>query len=84
MKSQDHLGYPTWAHLLSKTIQSTEPIGKKCQRTCHGIFSNDLQMTMSVTDCMVLTWCDFPQEVGEILLNMMFNIAPTWQIQKNE
>ena len=75
----DHLGYPTFGigHLVRKTDpeygfavgHSVEP--ERVQEA----FEADL--TVACDECSILykTWHTFPEEVQEILVNMMFNLG---------
>ena len=77
---EDHLGYPTFGvgHLIIEDdpeYGQTNPTEVSEERVME-CFLNDLQIqTMSVGGLYGADfWCDFPQEVREILLNMMFNM----------
>ena len=78
----DHLGYPTFGvgHLV---LESDEEHGlevgtKISEQRVKELFEKDLDTAIS--ECIVLygesTWTmDFPDEVQEILVNMMFNMG---------
>lgn len=80
----DHLGYPTFGvgHLV---LESDEEHGKEVGTEIpvwrvKEAFENDLDTAIS--ECIALygesTWTmDFPDEVQEILVNMMFNMGRT-------
>jgi GH24 family phage-related lysozyme (muramidase) len=78
----DHLGYPTFGvgHLV---LESDEEHGQEVgtpvsEQRVKELFEKDLDT--SISECKVLygetTWTmDFPDEVQEILVNMMFNMG---------
>lgn len=78
---EDHLGYPTFGvgHLIIEDDpEYGQPIGTEVsEERVMECFLNDLQIADD--ECCGLYgadfWCDFPQEVREILLNMMFNMG---------
>ena len=77
----DHLGYPTFGvgHLVLKSDEEYgqavgTPVSKERVREC---FEKDLNT--AIDECYTLygpgTFLNFPQEVQEILVNMMFNLG---------
>lgn len=77
----DHLGLPTCGigHLILKTdpehgLEVGTPVS---QARCEELFFKDLQIAQS--ECIQLygsdTWMAFPEEVKEILVNMLFNMG---------
>lgn len=79
----DHLGYPTFGvgHLIKESDpESGSPNGTKVseQRVAE-VFERDLDI--GISECFVLygesTFNNFPGEVQEILVNMMFNMGRT-------
>ena len=78
----DHLGYLTFGvgHLiLIEDPEYGKPIGYKVgEGRVHDAFMHDLKT--SVDECKKLyknCWFGFPNEVQEILVNMMFNMGRT-------
>lgn len=79
---KDHLGYPTFGvgHLILKTDKEFEqdvgtPITEERVREC---FEHDLDT--AVSECEALfkdNWNEYPGELKEILVNMMFNLGRT-------
>ena len=79
---KDHLGYPTFGvgHLvLASDPEHGEPIetpvSEERVREC---FEHDLDLAIS--ECAILYeghWESFPDEVQQILVNMMFNMGRT-------
>ena len=78
----DHLGYPTFGvgHLvLEADDEHGQEVGTKVsEQRVNEAFEKDLDTAIS--ECKVLygetTWTmDFPDEVQEILVNMMFNMG---------
>lgn len=76
----DHLGYPTFGvgHLvLESDPEYGEPVGAPVsQERVRECFEKDLQT--AINECVVLygeAWEDFPGEVQEILVNMLFNLG---------
>ena len=78
----DHLGYPTFGvgHLvLESDEEHGQEVGTKIsEQRVKELFEKDLDTAIS--ECIVLygetTWTmDFPDEVQEILVNMMFNMG---------
>jgi lysozyme len=79
----DHLGYPTFGvgHLVLESdpehgAEVGTPVSEERVREC---FERDLDVAIS--ECKFLfgdvTWESFPDEVKEILVNMMFNMGRT-------
>lgn len=76
----DHLGYPTFGvgHLITESdpehgCSEGTPVSE--ERVAEA-FEQDLNI--SIRECLVLygeRWFDFPDEVKEILVNMMFNLG---------
>jgi len=75
----DSLGYPTFGigHLiLEKDQEDGINIGTPVSKArVTEVFQSDLDTAIS--ECKVLygMWCTFPDEVQEILVNMMFNLG---------
>ena len=79
---KDYLGYPTFGvgHLILKTDKEFEqdegtPITEERVREC---FEHDLDT--AVSECEALfkdNWNEYPGELKEILVNMMFNLGRT-------
>lgn len=77
---KDHLGYDTCGvgHLITDlNPEYGSPVGTPItQERCDGYLVDDLNV--SFNECIILyqPWFkDFPQEVKEILINMMFNLG---------
>ena len=79
----DHLGYPTFGigHLVKTTdpeygAEVGTPVSEERVQEC---FEQDMQL--AIYDCNALygegTFEEFPSEVQEILVNMMFNLGRT-------
>lgn len=76
----DHLGYPTFGvgHLITESDPehgSPEGTPVSEERVAQA-FEQDLNI--AIRECLVLygeRWFDFPDEVKEILVNMMFNLG---------
>ena len=76
----DHLNYPTFGvgHLITKSDgEYGYPIGTKVsEERVAQAFETDLEI--SLRECGLLyghCWSSFPNEVKEILVNMMFNLG---------
>ena len=76
----DHLNYPTFGvgHLIKESDgEYGAPIGTKIsEERVEAVFEEDLNVTLR--ECGVLygfRWSNFPDEVKEILVNMMFNLG---------
>ena len=79
---KDHLGYDTFGvgHLVLETDPEYgqpvgTPVSEERVREC---FEKDL--AISVSECVILykgLWENFPDEVQQILVNMMFNMGRT-------
>lgn len=79
---EDHLGYPTFGvgHLVLESDPEHDwPVGtvvsEERVREC---FEKDLDL--AITECVILfegAWEEFPDEVQQILVNMMFNMGRT-------
>ena len=77
---RDHLGYATFGigHLITKSDpEYGEPVGTPVsEERVDQAFEEDLRVTLG--ECYKLygfRWSDFPNEVQEILVNMMFNLG---------
>ena len=79
---KDHLGYPTFGvgHLVLESDPEHgepdgTPVSEERVREC---FEHDLDL--AVSECVILYeghWETFPDEVQQILVNMMFNMGRT-------
>ena len=76
----DHLGYPTFGvgHLvLESDPEHGQPLGTGIpEDRVASAFEHDLDV--AINECVVLyedSWEGFPEEVQEILVNMMFNMG---------
>jgi lysozyme len=76
----DHLGLPTVGigHLiLESDPEHGAEVGTAVSNArCEELFMQDLQI--AINECIVLygaDWHEFPEEVQEILVNMMFNMG---------
>jgi GH24 family phage-related lysozyme (muramidase) len=77
----DHLGYPTFGvgHLITENDPEHEmEVGDRVrEERVEEVFATDLDIALN--ECEVLyteeKWCQFPVEVQEILVNMMFNMG---------
>lgn len=79
---KDHLGYPTFGvgHLVLESdpehgYDVGEPVSVERVKEC---FEHDLDL--AVSECAILYeghWETFPDEVQQILVNMMFNMGRT-------
>ena len=77
---RDHLGYATFGigHLITKSDpEYGEPVGTPVsEERVDQAFEEDIRITLG--ECYKLygfRWSDFPSEVQEILVNMMFNLG---------
>jgi lysozyme len=77
---KDHLGYPTFGvgHLVLETDpEHGQPVGTPVsEERVRECFEKDLNIAIS--ECAVLYgdgWDTFPEEVQEILVNMLFNLG---------
>lgn len=77
---RDHLGYLTFGvgHLITKSDPEYGfPVGTTIsEERVAEAFEKDLNI--SIRECLVLygeRWFDFPDEVKEVLVNMMFNLG---------
>ena len=78
---RDHLGYPTFGvgHLVTRDDDEYgEPVGTPVSaERVHSAFMNDLHT--AVRECLILYresyFEEWPSEVQEILVNMMFNLG---------
>lgn len=79
----DHLGYPTFGvgHLI---VEGDEEIGKPIgtpvdEERVREVFDRDLETAIRECDALYGEGCfrDFPDEVQQILVNMMFNMGRT-------
>ena len=77
----DHLGYPTFGigHLITeKDPEYGQEVGTDINAKRVGeVFQSDLDITISECEALYEKWDDFPGEVQEILVNMMFNLGRT-------
>lgn len=79
----DHLGYPTFGvgHLVRESDpEYGQPVGTKVPNyRVLEVFEGDLDV--AIEECKALygdtEWGTFPDEVQEILVNMMFNLGRT-------
>ena len=75
----DHLGYPTFGigHLITKNApEFEEPVGTPVSKErVDSVFAIDIKIAED--ECCVLYpfWEELPEEVQEILVNMMFNLG---------
>jgi lysozyme len=75
----DHLGYPTFGigHLIkTNDPEFGEPVGTPVSKErVAAAFAGDFDI--SVNECCVLYsfWEELPEEVQEVLVNMMFNLG---------
>lgn len=77
---EDHLGYPTFGvgHLvLESDPEHGQPIGTPVsEERVRECFERDLDT--AIGECVVLyeeAWDNFPDEVQEVLVNMVFNLG---------
>ena len=77
----DHLGLPTVGigHLiLDSDEESGQALGTKItEERCVELFESDLESV--IADCKILHegWDGYPQEVKQVIANMMFNMGRT-------
>ena len=77
----DHLGLPTVGigHLiLDSDEESGQPLGTEItEERCVELFESDLESVLA--DCKILHdgWDGYPQEVKQVVANMMFNMGRT-------
>tara|TARA_R110002167_G_scaffold251195_2_gene457353 strand:+ start:64 stop:507 length:444 start_codon:yes stop_codon:yes gene_type:complete len=77
----DHLGLPTVGigHLiLDSDEESGKPLGSPItEDRCVELFEHDLEGVLS--DCKILheNWDGYPEEVQQVIANMMFNMGRT-------
>jgi len=77
----DHLGLPTVGigHLiLDSDEESGKPLGTEItEERCVELFESDLESVLD--DCKILHdgWDGYPQEVKQVVANMMFNMGRT-------
>ena len=78
---KDHLGYPTFGigHLVTESDPEYgqavgTPVSEDRVKSC---FEEDVKTV--IDDCIILHegWDDYPQEVKQIVANMMFNMGRT-------
>ena len=79
---KDHLGYPTFGvgHLILKTDDEYDKSSgwKVSEKRVKECFEHDLDI--SISECEALfkdNWGEYPSELKEILVNMMFNLGRT-------
>ena len=77
---EDHLGYPTFGvgHLvLESDPEHGQPVGTPVsEERVRECFERDLET--AIGECVVLyeeAWDNFPDEVQEVLVNMVFNLG---------
>ena len=79
----DHLGYPTFGvgHLVLKTdVEFEQPVGTEIDKSrVAECFEVDLDTSISECHALYGTghFDNFPEEVQQILVNMMFNMGRT-------
>lgn len=75
----DHLGLPTFGvgHLvLESDPEYGEPVGTPVsEERVKECFDNDIETAISECEILWENFADFPGEVQEILVNMMFNMG---------
>ena len=77
----DHLGYPTFGigHLITESDpENGEPVGTSVsEERCYDAFDKDVEIVLG--DCKKLydDFDDLPEEVQQIVANMMFNMGLT-------
>mgnify|MGYP001386005121 CR=1 FL=1 len=76
---KDHLGYPTFGvgHLITGTDPERmdtlgTPVSEERVQEC---FEQDLDIAINECKILYKNWEDFPDEVQQILVNMMFNMG---------
>ena len=78
---QDHLGYPTFGigHLITdEDPEAGWSIGATVtEQRVTEVFQKDLDKMIAECQKLYPTWDDLPEEVQEILCNMMFNMGRT-------
>ena len=78
---KDHLGYPTFGigHLILKgDPEHGQPVNTPVSEArVTEAFQADLDIAISECKALYDQWDDFPGEVQEILVNMMFNMGRT-------
>ena len=79
---KDHLGYDTFGvgHLVVESDpEYGQPVGTEIsEERVRACFERDLDL--AITECAILyggSWEGFPDEVQQILVNMMFNMGRT-------
>ena len=77
----DHLGYPTLGvgHLIVEgDLEHGMSVGTPIsEERVSKLFSVDLQTAINECEILYDDWSTFPEEVQEILVNMMFNCGRT-------
>ena len=76
---EDHLGYPTFGvgHLVLKSDpEYGMPIGSLVDSDrVNSAFKHDLAVAISECSILYTMWESYPEEVQEILVNMLFNLG---------
>ena len=75
----DHLGYPTFGigHLITKNDpEFEEPVGTPVSKErVDSVFAIDIKIAEDEFCVLYPFWEELPEEVQEILVNMMFNLG---------
>ena len=75
----DHLGYPTFGigHLITKNDpEFEEPVGTPVSKErVDSVFAVDIKIAEDECKVLYKFWEELPEEVQEILVNMMFNLG---------
>ena len=75
----DHLGYPTFGigHLIRKEDpEFGEPVGTPVSKErVADAFAADISIACGECEVLYPFWEELPEEVQEILVNMMFNLG---------
>ena len=76
---EDHLGYPTFGvgHLVLKSDpEYGMPIGSLVDSDrVNSAFKHDLAVAISECSILYTMWESYPEEVQEVLVNMLFNLG---------
>ena len=76
---EDQLGYPTFGvgHLVLKTDEEYgQPIGSLVDSDrVNSAFKHDLAVAISECSILYTMWESYPEEVQEVLVNMLFNLG---------
>ena len=77
----DHLGYPTLGvgHLITDAdLESGQSVGTPVSESrVETLFNVDLNTSIKECEALYEDWSTFPEEVQEILVNLMFNVGRT-------